>query len=427
MTSGAAARRTDHARGVTTVVNPSALLLGQAPWSVMGPVLDRLDPRTRTVVLGTGGLPTSSLVSYVLDRGSPDDRTALAGNPDADRHILTGLAVDPPPDVVRALLVHPHANRETLLPLVPLLPRGTPVPSAVADRRTQRSVYLQIESPDPALVADALTALRMDPQPFPGAGTVAVRACLNLWRLAGRDAARAALAGIPQPDGPNPHVLTALDALDQPDGRQILGRTIQRDGHTIRLLTGCKRMRGTVEHGREPGGLLRLLLLAPHGGPLDWTYLREQHARAPFTTGLLAALREQPDCPHDFDPPPEQGAPPGTPGRSKSQRRRAREQATAALRDLTVKYHRDVVRAAYAANLVSPLHVLIDGVTASGALSVFETATGRALNDARSVVSSLTKDTLEDRTEAWMVALHLLPTFHGTLTELLHTARAATT
>jgi len=88
-------------------MNPAALLLGQAPWSVMGAVLDRLDDRIRDLVPARPPAPGAAVTGYVCGHGSVADRASLARNPAPEAPVLARPALDRSPAVGAALYRHP--------------------------------------------------------------------------------------------------------------------------------------------------------------------------------------------------------------------------------------------------------------------------------------------------------------------------------
>lgn len=407
-------------------MHPGALLLGQAPWPVMGAVLERLDANACHDLIATGGMPTGALVAYVLAHGHDEARAALAANPVATPDILGRLAEDPSPPVARQLLQHPYACREFLISALHALPPGTRVPGTGEDGGpTQRAVYLQIEAPDPDAVADALAALHIA-RAFPAAGLVLLRGCVNLWRLAGRDAVAAALRTVPRVDHPHTDAVDLVaDALEHPHGLHRLDLAVGRRTGTREVLRRLDAApRKPVARARESGGMARLILLAPHE-PLDWDLIVRTHADSPIP-GLFA-LNDEPGCPPEIatSTTGSAWAPASVLGRNRNRRREARAQAMTALRDFGSQQSVRLVQIAYAAGLLTARTVFDAATPAVRALGVFDGASGRHLNEARSAIGSLTKPTLGTHVEAWIVALTLLPEFEGTVPELLATARAA--
>lgn len=408
-------------------MHPGALLLGQAPWPVMGAVLERLDANACHDLIASGGLPTGALVAYILAHGHDEARVALAANPVATPDILGRLAEEPSPPVARQLLHHPYACREFLVSALHALPPGTRVPgTGEGGGPTQRAVYLQIEAPDAGAIADALAALHVE-RTFPAAELVLLRGCVNLWRLAGRDAVAAALRTVPLVERPRAAVLESVaDALEHPHGLHRLDLAVGRLTGTRELLRRLdavpKRQRDA--RARESGGMARLVMLAPHE-PLDWDLIMRTHADSPLP-GLFV-LNDEPGCPPELATPAtgSSWAPAGVLGRSRNRRREARTEALTALRDFGSQESVRLVQIAYAAGLITARTIFDAAMPAVRALSVFYGASGRHLNEARSAVSTLTRPTLGTHVEAWIVALTLLPEFAGTVPELLATARAA--
>jgi hypothetical protein len=414
-------------------MNTLALLLGQAPWQVIGPVLDRLDAKTRRRLLINPFLPGNSIVAFVLAHGTAADRLALAENPGATPETLLRLGESAEPPTARRLIGHRRAGRDLVLRAAPRAAADPESTSRPPDECPQHLLYALVESGDPAAVAYGMSGIRVA-RVFPAAEATLVRGCLNLWRAAGPDAAAAEFAKAP----PLRHGLAPMvrKALADRDGRQALGRFIEREGRTevlaerLRALEARGAPRRIVPHNRDdPIGAVRLLLRAPRE-PLRWDVLLREEAQLPWTAGVLAALCDEPGCLPAFRERHEREAWRAAgwdDDRATSSRHHRRAVRRAALGQLQAAEGQasEEAKTAYATGLLSAATVLTETPSAQSALAVFTACTGERLNTARSAVAKLTTEHLGDDTEAWTVALRLLPEFSGTLPELLRTARLA--
>ncbi|MCF2525829.1 hypothetical protein [Yinghuangia soli] len=419
-------------------MNTGALLLGQAPWHVIGPVLDRIDPDMRRDILSTPGLPGRAILEYVVTQGTSGDRQAVAGNPELDPKVLLRLAECDDPAVTGLALQHPRATREVILQASRTARPPADLFATAAARRPQHMLYALVEAKVPAAVRYAMTGLRFD-HDFPAADAVMLRGCLNVWRLAGREAAAAALA-----DGPplrNRVRAEAAAAVAVPDGRDRLGRLIEREGSTPVVLERLRLLQNRPAPPRSAdgiriteGSLHRLLLLAPHEN-LRWPLVTAEHESKPWSEDALAALWDQPGCPAELisgqarDAAVHRGeADPDGHRATVLRRSRRRAVKAAALEHLarTMPHGDDSpVRTAYREGLLTATAIVTQARHADAGLRVFRNLTGRELDTARTAVSVLTAHHLGESTEAWAIALRLLPEFAGTLPELLATARAA--
>jgi hypothetical protein len=296
--------------------------------------------------------------------------------------------------------------------------------------RAQRLLYLLVESPDPELIRYALSGLKTGPG-YPAHGAVLMRGVLNLWRVAGVDAAKAALGDVA---ALSPAYQALIDrALADPDGRQLLGLEIEREGRTplvverLRDLTSSRKPSAALAAARrEPGGLVRLVLLAPHA-PLNWKPILREEDRVPWSPAVLGVFAEQPGCPGILVERWEQKRPSAAVKRpaGRVRRRAARDAALARLGQLSPQHADPSVALAYDEGIVSAAAIIDEGNTACGVLRIFERVRGDRLNEARTALNKLTGELLADDVDAWAVALRLLPEFAGTLRELCELARAA--
>ncbi|WP_436775054.1 hypothetical protein [Yinghuangia sp. YIM S09857] len=407
-------------------MNPWALLLGQASWAVIGPVLDRLDSDLRRRVLD-GSLPErGAIVSYVVGHGSVACRTALAQNGAVSVATLRRLAEDPAAEVAAELLRNPRTPRDVMLRAM-AAHRMDREAIAAAEKLPQREVYALVEAADPEVVAPAVRALRFR-HTYPAGPAVLARALLNLWRLAGREAAEQAYgtaAALPETVAER-----FADAFAARDGRAVLGRLIEHEGRTQLVVDRLRSVAGRLgpmssTYDGSQAVLPRLVLLAPHE-PLRWDLVRREHRLAALAPDAVAALGGEPDCPGwvrddlrgDTRKPPVHT-------RSQSERTRLRQDAYRQLAALTVGMRDGELRRAYHEGLVPAGEILARAPSAHAALAVFAATTGPRLDEARTAVNRLTGHFLGAETEAWAVALRLLADFGGTLPELLATARAA--
>lgn len=410
-------------------MNPMALLLSQASWAVIGPVLDRLDAETRRAVLG-GALPErGAIVSYVLGHGSVAVRASLAENTGLGADTLRRLADDPAPEVAACLVRHPHTPRDAMLRAAAAYRPG-PLGADGTSELSQRELYALIESRDPAHIAAAVPALRFE-RMYPGGVAVLGRALLNLWRLAGRTAAASALASTaPLPE-------TRADAFDEAladdDGRAALGRMIEHEGRT-QVVVGRLRGVGGRLSGLHPSSSAydgsvavhsRLLLLAPHER-LRWDVVRHEDSVTALPPDAVIALGDEPDRPDWIrERLPRDPLPPRGRSRSQPERDKVRYEAHRQLGALTVGMRDDQLRRAFEEGLIPAAEILAEAPSAYAGLLVFNATTGPRLAEARTAVNHLAAEFLGAHTEAWAVALRLLRDFGGTLPELLATARAA--
>jgi len=393
-------------------MNPAALLLGQAPWNVMGAVLDRLDDRVRDLVLARPPVPGAAVTGYVCGHGSVADRASLARNPGLEPRVLARLAHDRSPAVGAALYRHPRADRAIA---VGVLTRADPEPdpglvAELSTTRTPRLLYPLVESYDPALIRHAVTTIAPSPR-TPMADVVVLRGCLNLWRRAGVDAVREALAATASAHAADATLVR--DLLGDPSGRHTLGRVIETRGRTAELI-GRIRAVGNAD-------AVRLILLAPHE-PLRWKAVRAEHEVRRLPRHLWEALAEVPDCPADLA---ALGAMPLLPSaKRRSGRVRRSPWRDVAGVDLANHERWSALRAAHLDGAIGAASVIGEGAPAARALAVFAATTGPGLDDARTVLAGLTGETLGADPDAWAVALTLLDEFVGTTPELVATARA---
>ncbi|NUU26273.1 MAG: hypothetical protein HOV68_32940 [Streptomycetaceae bacterium] len=415
-------------------MNTWALLLGQAPWGVVGPVLDRVDDDIRRRILANPFLPGNSIVSFVLAHGTTADRLSLADNPEATAEILTRLAECPEPEIARRVIRNARVNRDAALRCAPAAAGDPALTETPVGEQPQHLLYALVESGDAAAIAYAMSGISAAAG-FAAAEAVLVRGCLNLWRTTGPEAAGEAFAQAP----PLRHGVAPMvrKALGDRDGRQTLGRFIEREGRTELLV---ERLRAFDAHTgprwmdprtrKEPAGVRRLLLLAPHE-PLRWEMFLHEDDRIPWSAGTLAALYDQPDCPKRLRQRYEHAAP----GKrswegdrlppARHHRRAARHAALGHLHMVAAGLPSEEARSAYAKGLLSAPTIIAETPSAQSALAVFTVFTGERLNTARTAIGKLTAEHLGEHIEAWAVALRLLPEFSGSLPELLRTARAA--
>ncbi|MEU8134656.1 hypothetical protein [Streptodolium elevatio] len=409
-------------------MNPWALLLSQASWAVIGPVLDRLDPGTRQTVLGSALPEGGAIVSYVLGHGSVACRAALAQSPTVTAATLRRLAEDPAPEVAAHLARNPHAPRDVMLrAMAAHHVDRIAIPDAGLP---QRDVYALVESVNAEVVARAVPALLFR-HPYPAGAVVLARALLNLWRLGGRTAAESAFATAAQLPETVAERFDEVFAVD--DGRAALGRLIEHEGRTqvvVERLRGVGRRTSAVHptssaYDGSEAVLTRLVLFAPHEPP-RWDVVRHEDSLTALVPDVVTALGDEPGCP-DWILERLRHHPPSPGGhiRSQHERGRIRRDAYRQLAALTAGMRDDQLRRAYQEGLLPAGEILAKAPFAYAALTVFTTATGPRLDEARTAVSRLTERHLGADTEAWAVALMLLPEFAGTLPELLATARAA--
>ncbi|WTW98546.1 hypothetical protein OG216_36725 [Streptomycetaceae bacterium NBC_01309] len=411
-------------------MNPWALLLSQASWAVIGPVLDRLDPKTRQSVLGSQLPERGAIVSYVLGHGSVACRAALAQNATATPATLRRLAENPAPEVAAHLVRNPRSPRDVMLRA--MAAHHIDHITTPAAELQQRDVYALVEADNPAVVAQAVPALLFR-HLFPAGPVVLARALLNLWRLDGRPAAESAYATAAQL--PETVADRFGDAFAADDGRAALGRLIEHEGRTQVVVDRLRSVGGRMSslhpsssaYDGSEALFTRLVLLAPHEPP-RWDLVRHEDNLTTLAPDVAMALGDEPGCPdwildrlrRDPQPPPRRSH-----TRSHHERDRVRQDAYRQLAALTVGMRDDQLRRAYDEGLVPAAEILAKAPSAYAALVIFMAATGPRLDEARTAVNRLTERHLGAQTEAWAIALRLLPDFGGTLPELLATAQAA--
>ncbi|MCF2530308.1 hypothetical protein [Yinghuangia soli] len=420
-----------------TSLQGQPLLLGAAPPAVIGPVLDRLDAEERHRLLVFPEPPSDGLLAYAVRHGPPEDRAAIAENPAAGPAALAALLPAADPDLAWRIAANPRANRDVVLRAMPTAARATGLTDRPGADVPQRELYALVESPDPVHIAYALREVLMADGLLAG-NAVFVRGLVNLWRLAGREAAAAAFGAAFWPG----RKLRAIvqGALESSDGLGVLERFVAAEGHPRVVVERLVRLSGhaggwrsaqvaastrPAPPGTGPDALPRLVLLAPHA-PLSWRHILKGERTRTWRRDIIAALCDQPGCPDALVERNDRGGkePWGTDARSRARLAAATRNALPQLRTLHRGAHDDELRLAYREGLVPADRILAEAPSAYAALSVVGGGDGAGLRAARAAVQRLTDAALGGEPEAWTVALRLLPQFHGSLPELLRTAGA---
>ncbi|NUS54155.1 MAG: hypothetical protein HOV66_04740, partial [Streptomycetaceae bacterium] len=306
----------------------------------------------------------------------------------------------------------------------------------------QTCVAVCAESPDPVVVSAALAHLDEATNAL-GRHAVILRGCLTLLDTEGPGAVLAAIAAIPTPSSqrgladPSPPVVAALAA---PTERPLLATALEYEGGTPVTIRRLRHERhpGTFDaymrdHERYDERTFALLLASPRA-PLDWDAVLRAHERAPFGRLALRALAYQRGCPPALA---EAGAERvGRPTRRSVAERLRPGAARRRLIELmapsptptwtgSAPPHHELAQG-YAKGLLSAGDVLRGAHGAQASLAVFASARGARLAAAQRELAAMTRGTLGNDADAWVVALTLLPEFTGTVDELLGTAAATT-
>ncbi|AJT67138.1 hypothetical protein T261_5517 [Streptomyces lydicus] len=212
-------------------------------------------------------------------------------------------------------------------------------------------------------------------------------------------------------------LLTAVWERGGPDAvREILAMdrlpvTLRRQ--TEKLLDapdGLERLRDRLAAEEDPAKLLAHppSRLVGDGVPLPWAALMEAQRTGRLADHLPAALAELADCPREIRLAALRSTPPAHP-------RGFYDRGNWVWRTLASGALAPEDLLAHAAPAQAALHHLVEAATGSS-------ATDRQALRAR--VTALTDAHLGGNADAWAVCLQLLPTFAGTLTELISTAGA---
>jgi hypothetical protein len=405
-------------------MNPAALLLDPAPVAIVGDVLRRLGGATRVTLLGQGAAPGEAVTAYTLAHGDDADRAALAANRTASPELLLRLADGASATVAVNLFCNQAAPREVKLGVLAATTAAMPVERLlyevpghrhIVERTSLRQrAYVLVESDDPRTVTAAFdTLVALDDRP-PWLPAVVLRGCVNLLRTAGRVAVESAFPRIASLlDAHQPDVVAA--ALAEPTDPARLNRALDHLESMPVILT---RLR---EATHVPA--VTWMLLAPRV-PLDWDAIVRAHRDRPLGRYTLAGLTAQLACPAELQTRLPPGSPYNRTIRAWIDPDAATDRLLRIVAPLYASNFNTRVRTAHAGGALSAATILGHGAPARGALRTFERATGPHLEDARQAVRALTDVTLAEHTEAWVVALKLLPDFAGTLPELLTTAAA---
>lgn len=404
-------------------MNPAALLLEQAPDVLFAPVLVRLDGVTREAALGGYEAPGPRLSAHVLENGHARERAVLAGNLGIQAREFTALAAEAEAEVAARLLVNRRAPREALLSVLPVAPPFAAMAEAAVAHRDEHALQTCVavcaESPDPVVVRAALAHLDEATNAL-GRHAVILRGCLTLLDTEGPGAVLAALAA--------------------PTERPLLATAIEHEGGTPAIIRRLRHERHPAsfdaymrDHERYDERTFALLLASPRA-PLDWDAVLRAHQRAPFGRLALRALAYQRGCPPALA---EAGAERvGRLGRRSvaerlrpgAARRRLIELMASAPTPTPPGYappHHELAQG-YAKGLLSAGEVLRGAHGAQAGLGVFASARGALLGAAQRELAAMTRGTLGNDADAWVVALTLLTEFAGTVDELLRTAAATT-
>lgn len=405
-------------------VNPLSLLLDQAPASITGAVLRRIDARLRAEMLQMPSRVGEAAGAYLIAHGNADERIRLVENPGATPEMLAELAYDPDPRIAAGVFGNPASPREARLRVLPRIVAATPLDellySELDHRQIRRRdalferVCVLVESEDPRVVTRAFERLAEHGAKRQWLSGVLLRGCLSLLRAAGPAAVTAALPHVlPQVTGSQSDKVAA--ALDEPTDAALVTRALDEFTSVPAV---AARLR---EEKNLPGAAA--MLLAPRG-PLDWDLIVREHRVRPLSVYVRMALAGQLGCPAELraylparasqDHPISEwvDAAPATRRLLGSPRFNDRSNAD--------------IMSAHTDGTLSAAVILGHGAPAGNALRALDQRDAERYADTRTALRALTEPALGDDTEAWVVALALLPDFTGPLPHLLLAAGAIT-
>jgi hypothetical protein len=349
---------------------------------------------------------------------------AVGSRPSPERALIARHRVLPPeaiaplaalgdPEVDAALLRQWHTGRELRLELLARIDWDAPVCAytpggGVASRPLRDAMSMRGEAVIPLLGSGdpALLDRCRDAEPL-NSRTFQVSMLLGLWMRFGPEV-RTRMTRLPLPRWVLPEVQGfAGELLREPDADHALRRLREEaeELHSAEALAARLR-RATAR---------TVQWIAAENYHWDWTLLAAEHAVRPFPGAVVAQLVRMPGCPESI---------------GSAVRTSAGTEAGGAA---------GPVRALIAKPLTAPKHYrrTVEQV-AAGRLSgsdllrhahpVLRMPTRAPAEDpaARRVLTELVRKHLDGNTEAWATALRLIPSFTGTLPELLATAEAMT-
>ncbi|MCF2526988.1 hypothetical protein [Yinghuangia soli] len=413
-------------------MNPLALLLDQAPASITDAVLRRIDPRLRAEIFAPPSFAEPSRVgraagAYLVAHGSVRERAKLAANRGAPPETLMDLASDPEPDVAAGIFGNASSPREARLRVMPQVVAATPLRDLLYSEPDHRQIprrdalleriCVLVESDDPRVVTRAFERLAEHGAIRPWLSGVALRGCLSFLRTAGPAAVTAALPQVlPHvTEQPSPAV---AEALARPTDPELLASALAEFSGMPALLTRLRDARNLPDAAA--------MLLAPRA-PLDWDLIDREHRKQPFPDPVRMALTRQLGCPANLRtyypvPVPQDvrithwvDAPPET-------------ETAAVLLSTPFNAHgaNKHIRRAHTNGWISAAAILTHGAPARNAMRILNHHDAARHADACTALRALTAPTLGRNTEAWAVALALLPDFTGPLPHLLKAAQAIT-
>ncbi|MFE2869311.1 hypothetical protein [Embleya sp. NPDC059259] len=405
-------------------MNPLALLLDQAPASITGAVLRRIDPRLRAELFARPSRVGEAAGAYLVAHGDVDERAWLAGNPGATPETLSDLARAPEPAVAAGVFANPASPREARLRVLTRVVAATPLRELLYNELDHRQirrrdalferVCVLVESDDPRVVTRAFDRLAEHGARRPWLSGVLLRGCLSLLCTAGPAAVTAALPRVlPQATGtPSDTVAAALAA---PTDAALVTRALDE-------FTGMPAVVARLRDEKNLPGAAAMLL-APRG-PLDWDLVLREHRRLPWSEYVRMALAMQPGCPLEL-----RAYLPASSSRHPVTEWVDADPATGRIVGSPV--FRDdrsnaSVRRAHTRGTLSAAVILRHGAPARNALRALDQRDTERYADTRTALRALTRPALGDRTEAWAVALALLPDFTGPLPHLLIAADGIT-
>ncbi|MEU9116577.1 hypothetical protein AB0D04_33735 [Streptomyces sp. NPDC048483] len=229
-----------------------------------------------------------------------------------------------------------------------------------------------------------------------------LRVAIALWEQQGPDAVRRLMdpvGGEEYHPWPEPTQRAVHQALDGPDGLDVLRRRLAAEENPERVIASLRQQTRVYGAGVH--------WIVSEGGTLPWAELRRAHAADPFPDEPLWVLTREPDCPHAMLLEALREGPLVRQGHTADSVVRALDRGT-----LTPD---DVLRHA------RPAQQAFDFLTGTGS---WRRITAPAWAQPCTLAAELTAAHLGADVEAWAIALHMMPEFHGTIPELLATSGA---
>ncbi|MFG2208869.1 hypothetical protein [Streptomyces sp. NPDC048638] len=193
-----------------------------------------------------------------------------------------------------------------------------------------------------------------------------------------------------------------LEALDTPGGPNGLRERLAAEEDPARVVALLRNVR-TVRDADEPDAYAeRIRRIVSEGTEFPWAELIRAHAEDPLPTGLLRALVDERDCPRTL--------------------------LRACLAAVRLTNHEWWVRWSLGWGPLTP-EDLVQCAQPAATVAAYPSnpylrIDKGAWTQARAEARQMAREHLGSNVEAWVVALRLLPEFHGTVPELLATAGA---